>query len=161
MKTVFACATTLGVSLLLVGSAWADSVSDSCEKLKSDVAKWKDDCPDEHLAAEKIVCKTKDDLNAMLKVHKTCGEKKVAKATAPKDASAASDKKCRATLPDGTTVIAEETGKLMDCLKKLKEKVTTDKCTGDTKTFEYLTQTEVVDKWTKGTKAKVTCPKKP
>lgn len=152
--------TLVSICVLLGSSAaWADATTEGCEKFKKDLTgKFAAKCPDEKAEAEKNACKNKDDLNAIVKIFKICGDKMV------KDAAAgggATEKKCRATLPDGTTIIAEETAaKTMECSNKLKAKVTADKCTGDTVKFEYLTQSEVAGAWSKGSKATARCPKK-
>src|SRR5262245_19556864 len=76
-------------ALLLAGPAFAQDYSKSCEKFKADIAKQKATCPDEDAAAAKLACKTKEDMNAALKLFQACGNKAVAAATAGKSGGAA------------------------------------------------------------------------
>lgn len=150
--------TILCCLLLAASTAHADSVNDGCENLRKKLQQFEADCPDENTEAKKIECKSKDDLNAMLKLFKTCGDKKVAKATSGK-----SDKqtKCRGVEVEGGAIIAEIAApKLMECLTKVREKVAADKCGGTIQKYEFLTQTQVAGSWTKGSKSTARCPKK-
>jgi hypothetical protein len=163
------------LSALLAAPALAqDPMAQGCEKFKADIAKQKDACAEENTAAAKITCKTKDDLNAALKLFQACSKK----ATAPKSGGASSTStssssssassegggstrewKCKAVdMTDSTKDIAEATApKMMECSAALKEKVKAARCSAGADKVEFLNQTMVGGRWTKGTKFTVAC----
>jgi hypothetical protein len=162
-----------GLVALLAGPALAqDAMVQGCEKFKTDIAKQKDACADENAAAAKITCKTKDDLNAALKLFQTCGKKATTAAssgkssgasastgsTGAKEGAAAREWKCKAVDAADNTDIAEASApKMMECSAALKEKVKAARCSTGTEKVEFLNQTMVGSRWSKGAKASVAC----
>jgi hypothetical protein len=136
----------------------------NCESTRKDLASKSANCPEIAKEGEAASCKNLDDFNAMTKRLKACAQLAVdaamKKSADAKSGAGGSEKKCKAVSTDGKETLAEETGSLMDCIKKAKEKVIATKCTPGAK-VEYLLQTEVTGgTWTKGTKSTATCPKK-
>ena len=163
-------------ALSLAGPAYAqDAMVQGCEKFKVDIAKQKAACPEENAAAAKITCKTKDDMNAALKLFQTCGQKAVAAATSGSKASGGSasasgdstaagagatkEWKCKAVeVADVTKDIAEATApRMTDCMNALKEKVKAARCCAGAENVEFLNQSWVINRWSKGTKISVAC----
>jgi hypothetical protein len=160
-------------ALVLAGPVCAqDAMVQGCEKFKADIAKQKDACAEENAAAAKITCKTKDDMNAALKLFQACGKKAVAAATSGQSggttASTEGDAaksgstrewKCKAVdMVDNTKDIAEAVApKMSECMASLKEKVKAARCSAGGDKIEYLHQNFVVGRWTKGTKISVAC----
>jgi hypothetical protein len=169
-----------GLVALLAGPALAqDPMVQGCEKFKTDIAKQKDACAEENTAAAKITCKGKDDLNAALKLFQACGKKATAAATAgkpsstgasasssgsggeAKDGASASTRewKCKAVDPADNKDIAEASApRMSECSAALKEKVKAARCSASgTDKVEFLNQTMVGTRWTKGAKFSVAC----
>jgi hypothetical protein len=151
--------------LLLAGPALAQDYAASCEKFKGDLAKQKANCAEENAEAAKLACKTKDDMNAALKLFQKCGSKAVAAATAGAKAGSAGagstatkEWKCKAVDPKDSKDIAEAVApKMTECTTALKEKVKAARCSATTDKVEFLNQSWVVSKWSPGTKSTVAC----
>jgi hypothetical protein len=165
-----------GLVALLAGPALAqDPMVQGCEKFKTDIAKQKEACAEENTAAAKITCKTKDDLNAALRLFQACGKKASAAATSGKSSGGSTSSsssssntassststrewKCKAVDAADNKDIAEAAGpKMMDCTAALKEKVKVARCSAGTAKVEFLNQMLVGTTWTKGSKATVAC----
>jgi hypothetical protein len=152
-------------SLLLAAPTFAQDYAKSCEKFKADIAKQKATCAEEDAAAAKLACKTKEDMNAALKLFQTCGNKAVAAATAGAksggaagSSSASKEWRCKAVDPADHKDIAEAAApKMTECTAALKEKVKAARCSAGGDKVEFLNQSWVVNKWTPGTKATVAC----
>jgi hypothetical protein len=164
----------LAALMLAAPARSQDAIVQGCEKFKADIAKQKDACSEENAAAAKISCKTKDDMNAALKLFQTCGKKSVAAATsggktassttASKDGAAAKDSgatkewKCKAVdVTDNKDIAEASAPKMMECMTALKEKVKAARCSAGAEKVEFLNQSWVINRWSKGTKLSVTC----
>ena len=162
-----------GLAAILAGPSFAqDAMVQGCEKFKADIAKQKDACAEENTAAAKISCKGKDDMNAALKLFQQCGKKATAAATSGKSAGASASSsggtakegaptrewKCKAVDVADNKDIAEATApKMMECSAALKEKVKAARCSTGGDKVDYLNQTQVGSRWTKGVKSTVAC----
>ena len=171
-----------GLAVILAGPSLAqDAMVQGCEKFKADIAKQKDACAEENTAAAKITCKGKDDLNAALKLFQTCGKKATAAATSGKSAGASSSAsagssggaakegsakegaatrewKCKAVdIADNKDIAEAAAPKMMECSAALKEKVKAARCSTGGDKVDYLNQTQVGSRWTKGVKSTVAC----
>jgi hypothetical protein len=165
----------LGLVLALAaGGASADaSLSPACEKTKADIQKQGEACTAESAEAARIGCATKEDLTAVIKLFRRCGDKKVAAATGSKRGGAsgakarsadsaagktAAERKCKAVDPADSKDIAEASAaKITECTVALKDKVKAARCAAGTEKVEYLSQTEFAGKWSKGVKISLAC----
>jgi hypothetical protein len=165
-----------GLAVILAGPAFAqDPMVQGCEKFKADIAKQKDACAEENAAAAKISCKGKDDLNAALKLFQVCGKKATAAATSGKSTGAGASStasagggakegaptrewKCKAVdIADNKDIAEAAAPRMTECSAALKEKVKAARCSTGGDKVEFLNQTQVGSRWTKGVKATVAC----
>jgi hypothetical protein len=166
-----------GLAVILAGPSFAqDAMVEGCEKFKADIAKQKEACAEENTAAAKITCKGKDELNAALRLFQTCGKKATAAATSGKSAGASTSAsagssggaakegaatrewKCKAVdIADNKDIAEAAAPKMMECSAALKEKVKAARCSTGGDKVEYLNQTQVGSRWTKGVKSAVAC----
>jgi len=147
----------LSLSALLCGGGVMaqDAYVKGCEKLKADLAKLGDKCPEETAEAAKISCKGKEEMNAATKTFRKCADKMAGAASSGK---AVKEWKCRAVDPADGKPFAEATAaRIMDCGKALDAKVKEARCAAGAAKVEFLRQMEAAGSWTKGTKSSLAC----